>query len=803
MMAISLVLYIIVLAAATFIEKGYSTATAKSLIYNNPLFFVLNALMVVNFIAMSIKGRMIGNRRWGVLVLHWGFVVVLVGAMVTYVFGREGIVHIREGETSNTLLDNMGQPLERLPFSITLDDFKLERYSGSMSPSSFESFLTIDGEKYHAYMNNVVHYGAYRIYQSSYDQDEGGSVLSVNRDRIGTLITYFGYFLLTIGFLWAALGKKSRFRALLRSLGVVALMLGFSEHSWAQDQTHGHGHAHAQGQNQTPPASLESLAAQAQKYIELYKAPDSIAHKFASLRVQSHKGRVEPIDTYARELVRKMNGDNSIGTLSPSAALMGWISQPELWSYVPMIEVSSDRLLSEIGFRGEGELISFMDLIDPNGAYKLDSMVQASYALPPNQRNKFDKEIIKVDEKINILNAIFQGEMLPIFPLASDPAGDWYSSVSPDFAAAVAGTTDSTALQLMPMLVGQINNASLSGDWGDVGRVLHILDLYQQRRASGEGFSQERIDTEMLYNRLQIFKWNGFGYMTLGLLLIISTIISLVTGRRLKGLFIALILLSVVMFLAQNAAMGMRWYISGRAPWTNAYETMVYVGWASMFGGLLFMRRSRMTFALATFLAGVILFVTNLSWMDPQITPLVPVLKSAWLVSHVGVITASYGFFGIAFLLGVTTMILMLLGKKEALNKQIHELVTINELALWIGLALMSVGTFLGAIWANESWGRYWGWDPKETWALITMIVYTFVLHARFVRGFRGAYSFSLMAVVALGSVLMTFFGVNYYLSGMHSYGGDSAPPALNIIWIVYALIGVLALFAYRKSKNI
>ncbi len=787
LMAILLVLYIIVLAAATFIEKGYSTATAKSIIYNNPLFFVLNALMVVNFIAMSIKGRMMRNRRWGVLVLHWGFVVVLLGAMVTYVFGREGIVHIREGATSNTLLDNTGQPLERLPFSITLDDFKLERYSGSMSPSSFESFLTIDGEKYHAYMNNVVHYGAYRIYQSSYDQDEGGSVLSVNRDRIGTLITYLGYFLLTIGFLWAALGKKSRFRALLRSLGVVTLMFGFS----------GQSHAQMQG------ASPENLATQAQKYIELYKAPDSIAHKFASIRVQSHKGRVEPIDTYARELVRKMNGDNSIGTLSPSAALLGWISQPELWSYVPMIEVSSDRLLSEIGFKGEGELISFMDLIDANGNYKLDSMVQASYALPPNQRNKFDKEIIKVDEKINILNAIFQGEMLPIFPLATDPAGDWYSSVSPEFAQAVSATNDSTALQLMPMLIGQVNNASLSGDWDDVGRILHIVDLYQQRRASGEGFSQERIDMEMLYNKLQIFKWNGFGYMGMGLLLIITTIITLVTGRKLKGLFIGLVVISLLLFVAQNLAMGARWYISGRAPWTNAYETMVYVGWASMFGGLLFMRRSRMTFALATFLAGVILFVTNLSWMDPQITPLVPVLKSPWLVSHVGVITASYGFFGIAFLLGLTTMILMLLAKKDALNKQMSELVTINELALWIGLALMSVGTFLGAIWANESWGRYWGWDPKETWALITMIVYTFVLHARFVKGFRGAYSFSVMSVVALGSVLMTFFGVSYYLSGMHSYGGDSAPPALNIIWIVYAVIAVIALFAYQRSKRI
>ena len=239
---------------------------------------------------------------------------------------------------------------------------------------------------------------------------------------------------------------------------------------------------------------------------------------------------------------------------------------------------------------------------------------------------------------------------------------------------------------------------------------------------------------------------------------------------------------------------------------SNAYESMIFVAWATAVAGLAFGRRSRMTMALAAFLSGVLMFVSTLNWMDPEITPLVPVLKSPWLLVHVAAITGSYGFFGIGFLLGLISLLIMACKTARnagRLDAQIRELTVINEMALTVGLVLLTAGTFLGAVWANESWGRYWGWDPKETWALITMIVYAFILHARFVPALRrgGDYLFGLMTVVGLGAVLMTFFGVNYYLSGMHSYGADSAPPALYAIWVVYGIAAAIAVLAWRKRN--
>lgn len=773
------VIYAICLAAATIVESSGGTELARRLFYNNWLFFGLQFVLIVNFALMSVRMRLWSQRKWGVLILHYGFVVVLVGAMTTFLFGREGLLHLREGEQSNTIINSKGVEIGKLPFSVTLDDFVLERYSGSGSPSSYESYLTIDGKKYHAYMNNVVYVGSYRLYQSSYDADFGGSVLTVNRDLAGTVVTYIGYILLLIGMLLSFFHNGSRFRALLRSLSVLTILF-------------------VVGGVAAQPMDRRSEQLLAQDYAERYAVPDSLGEKFGRLMVQTTAGRIEPVDTYARELLRKISRATTYRDLSANQVLLGLVSQGQVWSRVPFIKVQNDELLRRLGVTVGKSEIAFMDILDANGEYLLDSLVESTYAKSPSERSKFDKEVLKLDEKINILNAVFNEQFLALFPLEGDPEHHWYSSG--DDLSAFQGQ-DTMVAHLMPMLVGRMQESVISGDWSGPSKIVDVISLYQKRKSDQAIYSSGRISAELLYNKLEIFKWAGFGYMTLGLLLIISVVVSLVTERRLKWLIITLLSLVVVIFAAQNFAMGLRWYISERAPWTNAYESMVYVGWAMALAGLLFVRRSKMTFALATFFAGVILFVSNLSWMDPQITPLVPVLKSYWLVVHVAVITASYGFFGIGFLLSVAMMILMVFGGKK-LSRQITELCVINELSLWIGLCLMTAGTFLGAVWANESWGRYWGWDPKETWALITVIVYSFVLHARLVPWLRGEFKFAVMSIVALASVLMTFFGVNYYLTGLHSYGGDSAPPALNLIWIVYLAVAILAFAAWVRQRG-
>lgn len=261
----------------------------------------------------------------------------------------------------------------------------------------------------------------------------------------------------------------------------------------------------------------------------------------------------------------------------------------------------------------------------------------------------------------------------------------------------------------------------------------------------------------------------------------------------------------MIVFHFHMFGMGMRWYIAGYAPWSNSYETMVYVAWATVLAGLLFVRRSPVTFALATLFGGIILFVSGLNWVDPEINPLVPVLKSPWLMFHVAVIVAAYGFFGISCLIGLINLVMMsIAGKKntDILKARVKELTIVNEMAMWVGLALMTIGTFLGAVWANESWGRYWGWDPKETWALITMVVYAIVAHLHLVKRWYSSWLFNLCSVVAFASVLMTFFGVNYFLSGMHSYGqNDNVHGIFTYLYAASAVVVILAVLSGRRRK--
>lgn len=861
-MAVMLVLYAAALAVATFVENKYGTPVARHWVYNNWLFYLLQLLLVINFVGIAARQHLVRQKKWATLVFHYAFAVILLGAFVTHLTGREGIMHIREGQTSNELLDP-SQPtevLETLPFSVELKDFRLVRYPGSHSPSSFESdvILKRPGERdrhENIYMNNVLHVGAYRLYQSSYDPDEGGTVLSVNRDRMGTLITYFGYILLMGGMLLSLFNKHSRFRTLGRMLGrkaipVVMLLLSIGAVSAqqkvdtltmsqleanARQQMEQIEREHAEaamrdaiaeqeaagGITQMPESVTESETParrnvdrrREKKMARMYAAETAVspetAKAFGRLMVQNG-GRIEPVDTYAAKLLRKIYRDSKYDGLNPDQVLIGIMTQPQIWSRIPMIDVGSEALLKKTGIDdeqvGEGYL-AFIDVLDDEGNYIFADEVDAVYAKPVRERNKYDKELLKLDEKVNIINALFAGQMLAIFPHDGtlDNNHAWYSPG--DDLGAFSGQDSMFVSKIFPWFATESMKSIESGDWKTPQEIAGMIATYQNAKAKAYDIDQDRIEAEMLYNRLNLFKWAGFFYMGFGLLLILALIFKLVSPT--KGWRVAVGVLTgiiVVIFIGQTFGVGLRWYISGRPPVSNAYESMIFVAWATAVAGLAFGWRSRMTMALAAFLSGVLMFVSTLNWMDPEITPLVPVLKSPWLLVHVAAITGSYGFFGIGFLLGLISLLVMACKTPKnaaRLDGQIREMTIINEMALTVGLVLLTAGTFLGAVWANESWGRYWGWDPKETWALITMIVYAFIIHARFVPAIKrgGDYLFSLMTVIGLGSVLMTFFGVNYYLSGMHSYGADSAPPALYAIWVVYGVAVVIALLAWRKRR--
>lgn len=781
-MAVLIALYVVAMAWATFFEAGNGTPRTMSLFYHSWWFIALQGLMIVNFVAISFVKRLYERKMWGVVVLHWALAVVLVGAMVTHICSQEGVMHIREGESSSTLhviADGRVVSDEELPFTIKLNDFTVERYPGSMSPSYFESDvdITYKGESRNAkiFMNNIAYIGPYRVYQSSYDQDEAGTVLTVNRDMAGTVISYVGYVMLMIGMIMSFFDRNGRFRYLIGRLAdmrrgaLLTLALALPCVLCAQMPT----------RQRVDISVLERNAV-------FREAADS----FAALLVQDPGGRVEPVGTYADKIMRKLHRSQGYGSLSSVQVLLGMVYDPYKWANVPVIELASGPLSTEVG--SSDGYVTFNEMFDEADDYKIAERVHAAYSKDAGVRTKLDKEFMKLDEQVNILNALLSGRMLPMFPEPDSPTDKWVSAG--DDLSAFQGQDSLFVTMIFPYLFTEHENYLETGDLSGVRKVIGMMDTYQRAKASPEHLiDRDRVAAELYYNRHNIFKISAIGYLAAGGALLAVLLWSLLGGglgweRRFTAVAVAVIAL---FFLYAAFGMGLRWYISGRAPWTNTYESMVYAGWCAVLVGLIFTRRSSVALSVATVMGGAVIMISQLNFLDPEITPLVPVLKSYWLMLHVAVVTASYGFFGVGALLGLVSLVVMVSTRKRSVLAKVEELAVINEMSLIIGLVLLTAGVFLGAVWANESWGRYWGWDPKETWALITMMAYAFVLHARLILALRGTLAFSVMSIFALYTVLMTFFGVNYYLTGMHSYGSGHS---INILAVVIPSAAVIAL---------
>ncbi|MGM9755625.1 MAG: cytochrome c biogenesis protein CcsA [Parabacteroides sp.] len=788
-------IYALGLASATFLEKYYGTAAAKAMIYYSPLFFLLQGLMALNFLAILFQRKGLNRGRWGFLLTHIALLVILAGAMVSHVIGEEGILHLREGECSDQLQieTDRGTLRYALPFEVELVHFTLARYPGSASPSAYESELLVhvDGQTIpvRVSMNNVLDVKGYRFFQASYDPDEKGTVLSVNRDVEGRNITYTGYLLLLAGLLYSLFGSHTRFRQLARQLnklggkvliGIVGCCCCLS--AWAQTAV---------------------SAAPAEEIVLRQVVDPSHAARFGRLPMQSPAGRMMPINTFSSELLRKLHKADRFGQLNGDQFLLSLLAMPEKWVHIPLIAFSNQALANY--YELSTPACAYVELFDTNGHYKLQERLEAAYAKMPAQRNAFDKDLIKLDEQINIFHQLIRYQWLPIFPLRGDPAHKWYAPG--EDLSAFSGKDSLFVSQIMGWYLQEVREGLKTDDWKKADEVLAMIDTYQQAQEEILDIRPAKMEAEIRYNQLDLFRQCKKGYLILGGLLLVCAFAALFNPRRsLRYVMRGLIGLIIGVFLLHIYGMGMRWYIGGYAPWSNSYETMVYVAWATVCAGLFFLRKSTLTFALATLFGGVILFVSGLNWMDPQIGTLVPVLKSPWLMFHVAVIVGAYGFFGISCLIGLTNLVMMSLSRQrtsQLVEMRIRELSLVSEMSLWVGLALMTVGTFLGAIWANESWGRYWGWDPKETWALITMIVYAIVTHLRMAKDGCSLWLFNLLSVIAFYSVLMTFLGVNYLLSGMHSYGqNDHVDQLFFYFYLSLFLVALLAFFAHKRQKR-
>ncbi|MCW1736163.1 cytochrome c biogenesis protein CcsA [Anaerorudis cellulosivorans] len=793
---ILLAFYAFGLAAATFIEKYHGTDVAKSLIYYSPLFFSLQFLMVVNFIMIIIKYRYFQRRRWALIVVHFAFIVILLGALITHLFGKDGMVHIREGETTNqiTLKTPEGIKYETLPFTLKLVDFRLIRYPGSESPSSYESDLLVeyaDGkiQKTKVYMNNVLNVKGYRFFQASFDKDEMGTLLSVNKDGLGKTITYSGYFLLLIGFILVFTTKNSRFRQLnlqlkevkktYRSTITWLLFLVFPCTLSAQHM---------------PPINMMEA-------VQKNAIDPQHAARFGELPMQWN-GRIVPVNTFSSEILRKVHKELTIGKLNSDQFLLSFLSMPQMWMQVPFIAVSNKEISHY--YQLPLDYCAYFQLIDEEGNYVLMTKLQEAYYKLPAERSSFDKDLIKLDERVNIVSQLLNCQLLCIFPHPTDSIHTWYA---PGKDLSTFPKEDSLFItRSFAWYLSEVNSALKSGNWNKPNQLLQVIGEYQKRNDTASQINHRKLNAEIRYNRLDIFGHCQIGYFILGGLLVVFAFIGLFKPKKWLDTVIKILTGGIfLIFMYHLYGMGLRAYISGYAPWSNSYETMVYAGWATILAGFVFGRKSStVPLALATLFGGIILFVSELNWMDPQINPLVPVLKSPWLMFHVAILVAAYGFFGVSFLLGIANLTMMVFYDNNSLiSYRVKELSIINQMALMIGLALMCIGTFLGAIWANESWGRYWGWDPKETWALITIVMYTIVTHIHLIKKGNSDWLFNVLSIIAFSSVLMTFFGVNYFFSGMHSYGqNDAMKGIIFYLSIPFVLISFLAVFSYKRSRR-
>jgi len=413
-----------------------------------------------------------------------------------------------------------------------------------------------------------------------------------------------------------------------------------------------------------------------------------------------------------------------------------------------------------------------------------------------------EKALLKIDERINISYMVYSGTIFRIFPRPNDPSHRWENAIT-----AIQNFNSETSSEVRDLLLNyfqSVDHALKNGNWKNADKAVQAIKNFQNKYGKDVLINQTRIEAEIIYNKLEIFK-NLLPYTFLiGFILLIVGFVQIIKDIQFKKTVLIFKSLIFVIFTVFTAGMILRWYVSGHAPWSDAYESLLYIGWATLLAGLIFSRKSPLVLASTTILAGIILFVAHLNWLDPQITNLVPVLKSYWLTIHVSLITASYGFLGLGAVIGFIVLILFALKNKknsERFEKRIIELNIINEMNLLAGLVLLTIGNFLGGIWANESWGRYWGWDPKETWALVTILVYSAIIHIKYISKAQTHYNFALLSILGLSSVIMTYFGVNFYLSGMHSYAQGDPVPIPGFVYYTILTIVITAALAYRNRK--
>ena len=730
---------LLILTIATILEKIYGTDFVNEYIYSSVPFVILWGVTAITSLLYIIKSKL--HRQPVIFLLHLSLLFILAGAFTTWIYGEQGTMRVRQGEQQTSFTDSKGIS-HQLPFSITLNQFEIIYYKGTLAPMDFISHISVADKDCHRQiqgkvsMNHIFSYQHYRFYQSGYSEDNEGSVFSVSHDPYGIGITYAGYTLLLLSTVFFFFSPQSRFRQLLkspllhRSLTVILLLFAFSLNS------------NFLKANSPSPKVL----------------PREVAEHFGDLYIL-YNNRICPLQTFARDFTIKLYGSSSYKGLTPEEVLTGWLFYYDSWKNEPIIRIKSNeaRKLLEI----EGNYARLKDYISTINEYKLEKMMNH---IRSGEQVTDKRGIEEADEKFNIINLVCT--MMKIFP-CRNIAGktlEWYSQSDQ-----LPQDMDNDKWVFIRKSMSYVNEMIVMKKYNDACLLLEKIKKYQQKECDGLLPADNKFKAEKIYNQFDYSKSVAMACICIGLICFIYYCHCMASQKRTsrKAIIILNILLWIV-FTYLSAAICLRGYVSNHLPLSNGFETMQFMAWCTLLLTFLLQRKFAMLLPFGFLLCGLTLMVSMLGESNPQITQLMPVLQSPLLSIHVVVIMIAYSLLAFIMLNGVTAVILHQ-SQKEC-KEQIERLQIISQIILYPAIFLLAIGIFIGAVWANVSWGRYWGWDPKEVWALITMLVYALALHPRSLPWFHRTMFFHVFCITAFITVLITYFGVNFLLGGMHSY---------------------------------
>ena len=741
------ILIIVSLGAATIIEKYQGTGFVAKYVYGSwwmcMLWTVLAALGVFYIIKRHCK-------KISMLTLHLSFVVILTGALLTHLTAIKGMIHLRKGETTKFFVytnEDGEQKSGTLPFSIRLDNFSIKKHAGTDAAEDYVSDFTIidksDSLKSSVSMNNIYSHGSTRLYQTSFDEDENGSYLSINSDPYGITVTYIGYSLLFIGLIWILIDPKGKYRKICRQISstggasskvAVTLLLLFTTYQAKAVQT-------------------------------LTKEQ---ASKFCKINM-IYNDRVCPVQTYALDFTKKMYGKRYYKDFSAEQVLTGFLFWYDEWKKEPIIKIKDAVVCERLHLPKYCSLVQF---ITDDSGYILGPFLNEYYR---GMTDKFHQGINKIDEKIGLIMDLHQLGSLKLFPYTHEGETTWYAANDdyPDY-------IEDERKTYMNRIFAYLNDEARNGKTAEMDEAISKIIKYQQTFGGSSIPSATRLKAEYNYNAIPFATILFMVNLTMGFLAFFFYIYRIIKRNGLSSadttsdtiMFYFSLTVTIISFLALSYCIALRWIAKGTIPMSNGYETMLSIAWMIMMVSLIMCRQYRILLSFGLLLSGFFLLVSHISQMDPQISHLMPVLSSPLLTIHVSIIMLAYALIALTFICGLTAIIIYFFRKKNStgIDMQIKSLQTLSQLFLYPAITALGFGIFIGAIWANVSWGTYWSWDPKETWALITMMVYAMAIHDNSFPAFRRPMFYHIYITLAFFTILMTYFGVNYFLGGMHSY---------------------------------